>query len=69
MDDLTKILLTSSLTTLGAVVVFVASQALGKLVIEPVHDLKRLLGEIRYRLSDRRFTASHDQSGCLLRQY
>jgi len=50
MSELTKILLTSSLTALGAIVVFVASQLLGKLVIEPVQDLKKLLGEIRYAL-------------------
>lgn len=30
--------------------VFVASQILGKLVIEPVQDVKKLLGEIRYAL-------------------
>lgn len=50
MDDFTKILLTSSLTAIGAVVVFVASQILGKLVIEPIQDLKKTLGEIRYSL-------------------
>ena len=50
MSDLTKILLTSFFTTFGAVLVFVASQLLGKLVIEPVQDLKKLLGEIRYSL-------------------
>ena len=50
MDDLTKILLTSSLTAIGAVLVFVASQILGKLVVEPVQDLKKTLGEIRYAL-------------------
>ena len=50
MDDLTKILVTAALTTLGAIVVFVASQLLGKLVVEPVQDLKKLLGEIRYAL-------------------
>ncbi|MGZ3159023.1 MAG: hypothetical protein ACXU7D_02315 [Burkholderiaceae bacterium] len=50
MDDLTKILLTSSLTALGAVFVFVVSQLLGKLVIEPIQDLKKVLGEIRYAL-------------------
>lgn len=50
MDDLTKILLISSLTALGTVVVFVASQILGKLVIEPVQEVKRLLGEIRHAL-------------------
>ena len=50
MDDLTKILLTSSLTAVGAIAVFVASQLLGRLVIEPVQDLKKLLGEIRHAL-------------------
>lgn len=50
MDDFTKILLTASATTLGAVLVFVTSQLLGKLVIEPIQDLKKLLGEIRYAL-------------------
>lgn len=50
MDDFTKILLTSSLTAIAAIAVFVASQLLGKLVIEPVQDLKKLLGEIRHAL-------------------
>lgn len=50
MDDLTKILLTSSATALGAVMVFVTSQILGKMVIEPIQDLKKLIGEIRYVL-------------------
>ena len=50
MDDLTKILLTSSLTVIGAILVFVASQILGKLVVEPIQDLKKTLGEIRYAL-------------------
>jgi hypothetical protein len=50
MDDLTKILLTSSFTVLGAIMVFVTSQILGKLVIEPIQELKKLLGDIRYAL-------------------
>ena len=50
MDDLTKILLTSSFTVLGAIAVFVVSQLLGKLVIEPVQELKKVLGEIQYAL-------------------
>ncbi len=50
MDDLAKILLTSSLTIFGAVLIFVVGQLLGKFVIEPVQDLKRLLGEIRFEL-------------------
>lgn len=50
MDDLTKILLTSSLTVIGGVLVFVVGQLLGKFVIEPVQELKKLLGEIRFAL-------------------
>lgn len=50
MDDLTKTLLTSSLTAIGAVFVFVVSQLLGKLVIEPIQEMKKLLGEVRYAL-------------------
>ena len=50
MDDLTKILLTSSLTAIGAVAVFVVSQLLGKLVIEPIQEMKKLLVEVRYTL-------------------
>lgn len=30
--------------------VFVASQILGKLVLEPIQDMKKLLGEVRYAL-------------------
>ena len=50
MSELAKILLTSSLTVLTGVVVFVLSQMLGKLVIEPVQDLKKVLGEVRHAL-------------------
>ena len=66
MDDLTKILLTSSATALGAVLVFVASQLLGKLVIEPIQDMKKLLGEIRYALvfhAQAIFTPVGDRAG------
>lgn len=66
MDDLTKILLTSSLTVVGAIIVFVTSQLLAKLVIEPIQDLKRLLGEIRYALvfhAQAVFTPVGDRAG------
>lgn len=66
MNDLTKILLTSSLTVVGAIAVFVASQLLGKLVIEPIQDLKKLLGEIRYALvfhAQAVFTPVGDRAG------
>lgn len=50
MDDLAKILLTAAATAFAGMIVFVASQLLGKLVIEPIQDFKKLLGEIRYAL-------------------
>ena len=50
MDDLTKIILTSSLTVIGGVFVYVVGQLLGKFIIEPVQALKALLGEIQYSL-------------------
>jgi hypothetical protein len=50
MDDLTKILLTSSATVIGGVAIFVAGQVIGKFVIEPIHDFKKVLGEIRFSL-------------------
>lgn len=50
MDDLTKIILTSSLTVFGGVIVFVVGQLIGKFVIEPIHEFKKLLGEIHFGL-------------------
>lgn len=50
MDDMTKIVLTASLTIIGSVFVFVTGQLIVKFVIEPVHDLKKLLGDIRFSL-------------------
>lgn len=44
MDDLTKILLTSSLTVLGGVLVFVTGQLIVKFLIEPIHELKKIIG-------------------------
>jgi CHAD domain-containing protein len=50
MSDLEKILVTSMLTILGGVVVFVVGQLLSKFVIEPVHELRKAIGEVRYNL-------------------
>jgi hypothetical protein len=41
-----QLILTSSLTVLGAVIVLVAGQALSKFVIEPIHKQVTLVGEI-----------------------
>ena len=50
MDDFEKILLTSMLTILVGVVVFVIGQLLSKFLIEPVHELRKAIGEVRYNL-------------------
>jgi hypothetical protein len=50
MNELTKILLTTSATIIVGVIVFVAGQLLGNFIIDPIHDLKKLLGEIRFGL-------------------
>jgi hypothetical protein len=51
MSDLEKILLTSALTIVGGVVVFVTGQLLGKFVIEPIHELRKVIGEVRFMLA------------------
>jgi hypothetical protein len=50
MSDLEKILVTSMLTVLGGVVVFAVGQLLSKFVIEPVNELRKAIGEVRYNL-------------------
>jgi hypothetical protein len=51
MGDLEKILFTSALTILGGVIVFVVGQLLSKFLIEPVQELRKVIGEVRFTLS------------------
>lgn len=51
MTDLEKILLTAAITILGSVIVFVVGQLLSKFLIEPVQELKRVIGEVRFNLA------------------
>lgn len=46
MSELLKIVLTSSFTVLGGIVVFVTGQMIVKFLIEPFHNYKKLVGEI-----------------------
>lgn len=39
-------IVTASLTTLGAVLVYVVGQILTKFIIDPIHDQKQIIGEI-----------------------
>ena len=49
-SGLTEILLTAASTILGGVFIFVAGQVVARFFIEPIHDFKTLLGDIRYSL-------------------
>jgi len=51
MSDLDKILLTSTFTIFGGVIVFVIGQLLSKFLIEPIHELKKAIGEVRFNLA------------------
>lgn len=46
MSEIVKIILTSSLTIIGGVLVFVAGQLVVKFVIEPIQELKKTLADI-----------------------
>ncbi len=51
MSDLFKIVLTSSLTVLGGVIVFSLGQLIQKFLIEPVHEQAKVIGEISFGLT------------------
>ena len=48
MSDLEKILLTSALTVLGGVFVFVVGQLVLKFFIEPAHELRKAIAAVRH---------------------
>ena len=50
MTDLEKILVSSAITIVGAVLVYVVGQVLSKIFIEPVHELRKTIGEVRFNL-------------------
>jgi len=50
MDEYVKIALTAGFTIFGGVFVYVCGQLVSKFIIEPIHDFKKLLGEIRYTI-------------------
>lgn len=51
MSDLDKILVTSASTIFGGVIVFVIGQLLSKFLIEPIQELKKAIGEVRFNLA------------------
>ena len=46
MSELFKIVLTSSFTVLGGILVFVVGRIIEKFAIEPIHEQSKLIGEI-----------------------
>jgi hypothetical protein len=51
MSDWEKIFYTSCLTIFGGVIVFCISQLIQRFVLEPIQELKKTIGEIRFRLN------------------
>lgn len=51
MSDLEKILWTSASTILGGVIVFVTGQLVSKFLIEPIHELRKAIGKVRFNLA------------------
>jgi hypothetical protein len=51
MTELEKILLSSAVTIAGAVLVYVIGQLLSKIFIEPIHELRKVIGEVRFNLA------------------
>lgn len=51
MSDIEKILITSTFTIFGGVAVYVVGQLLSKFFIEPVQDLRKAIGEVRFNLA------------------
>ncbi|MEW5986665.1 MAG: hypothetical protein AB1791_08535 [Chloroflexota bacterium] len=51
MSELETIVLTSSLTIFGGIVVLVVGELLQKFAIGPVHELRKVIGEIAHALT------------------
>jgi hypothetical protein len=51
MSEIFKIILTSSLTVIGGIIVFVVGQIITKCIIEPIHEQAKIIGEIAYSLT------------------
>lgn len=51
MTELEKIVVTASFTIIGGVIVYVFGQVLSKFFIDPLHDLRKAVGEVRFILA------------------
>ena len=51
MTELEKIFMTSAVTIFGGLILYVIGQLLSKFFIEPAHELKKAIGEVRFNLA------------------
>lgn len=51
MTELENIFVTSAVTIVGGLCLYVTGQLLSKFFIEPTHELKRAIGEVRFNLA------------------
>lgn len=51
MSELEKIVRTATFTIFGGVLVYVIGQLLSKFLIDPTHELKKVIGEVRFNLA------------------
>ncbi|SFM36595.1 hypothetical protein [Nitrosomonas communis] len=51
MSELEKIVLTAAFTIFGGMLVYVTGQLISKFLIDPTHELKKAIGEVRFNLA------------------
>jgi len=51
MSELEKITWTAAFTIFGGVLVYVIGQLLSKFLIDPTHELKKVIGQVRFNLA------------------
>jgi hypothetical protein len=51
VNELEKIIWTAAFTILGGMLVYVIGQLLSKFLIDPTHELKKAIGEVRFNLA------------------
>lgn len=51
MSEIERIVWTAAFTILGGVLIYVIGQLLSKFLIDPAHELKKVIGEVRFNLA------------------
>jgi hypothetical protein len=63
MTELEKIFLTSAVTIVGGLLVYISSQIFSKFLIEPIHELKKAIGDVN-SISDYHRTSASISKRC-----